>query len=173
MCSDPPDRSHRVAWRDSLVYAWSLGCPAFTLGHQGWESGALPGCFWVRSFSLGPKLRPLLRHSPPRSSILYCCQWGLHGRLPQVGMCQVMQKVPQPHLPETVHQEVSGRGNHEDSFLCGDEPFPTAVCSVLSEQVWRHQSVDKLSFPLKRLQSRDDVSPRCMKGLLGQQWEWL
>ena len=76
---------------------------------------------------------------------------------PQVGMCQVTQKVPQPHLPETVHQEVSGWGNHEDTFLCGDEPFPTAVCSVLSEQVWRHQSVDKLSFPLKRLQSRDDV----------------
>lgn len=116
---------HRVARRDSLGSRGVTepprlhsGPPRVRVLHRTWllpSQEPLPG----------PGLRPLPRLSPPMSSTPYCGQWGLRGRLPRVGMCRVTQKVPWPHLTETVCQEVSGWKDHEDCFLCGDEPFRT------------------------------------------------
>lgn len=106
-------------------------CPAAAV------SGAAP---WARAAASPEALT---------TRVIYAILWSVgapgSGALSQ--HVSVTRKVPQPQLTETVRQEVSGWGDHEDCFLRGDEPFPMAVCSVLSEQVWKPQTIDKCPFP--------------------------
>lgn len=147
MCSDPPDGSCRVAWRDCLVYAWSLGCPAFTLGHQGWESGALPGCFWVRSFSLGLKLRPLLRHSPPRSSILYCCQWGSMAGFPKLACVRSRKSFPSPISLRRCTRRCQGGGTTRILFCVVMNPSPQLFAQSFLNRYGDTKALTNCPFP--------------------------